>query len=84
MTVVRAACLAAACLPLVAASAGAVPFPQADRDRDGLVTFAEAKRAMPGLKEIHFGKCDPNGDGVIDRGEYPLLRNFYWMIYVDR
>jgi hypothetical protein len=84
MSIVRAVLLAAACLPLFAANAGAVSFPQADRDRDGVVTLAEAKRAMPGLAGVHFKKCDPNGDGVVDRGEYPLLWNFYWMIYVDR
>ena len=37
---------------------------------------------IPRLAEVHFRKCDPNGDGLIDQGEFPLLANFYWMIYV--
>ena len=37
---------------------------------------------MQRLSKIHFEKCDPNRDGLIDRGEYPLLANFYWMNYV--
>ena len=39
---------------------------------------------FPLLKQVHFDKCDPNGDGVIDQGEYPLLTNFYWINYQQR
>jgi hypothetical protein len=74
---VALALLAASALP-----AGAVSFSQADRDRDGLVSYEEAKRVFPRLTRIQFKKNDPNGDGLIDRGEFPLLANFYWMIWV--
>jgi hypothetical protein len=37
---------------------------------------------FPRLAEVHFHKCDPNGDGIITQTEYPLLNNFYWQIYV--
>ena len=39
---------------------------------------------VPRLSRCMFEKCDPNGDGLIDQGEFPLLDNFYWMIYVQR
>ena len=63
--------------------AGAVSFSQADRDRDGVVSYEEAKRVFPRLTRVQFKKNDPNGDGLIDRGEFPLLANFYWMIWVQ-
>lgn len=73
------ALLAASALP-----AEAVSFSQADRDRDGVVTYEEAKRVFPRLARIQFMKNDPNGDGLIDQREFPLLANFYWMIWVQR
>lgn len=74
-------------LVLLAASAvpaGAVSFSQADRNRDGVVSYEEAKRVFPKLARVQFAKNDPNGDGLIDKGEFPLLANFYWMIWVQR
>ena len=65
-----------------AVAAGSLAFPAVDTDRDGFVTWEEAHRKMRRLARVHFDKCDPNGDGLIDRGEYPLLANFYWMNYV--
>ena len=69
-------------LPLAAAggAAGAVAFSRADTDHDGVVTFEEATRVFPQLAPVHFRKSDPNGDGVIERGEYPLLENLYWTL----
>ena len=70
---------------LVVAGAGAasatVAFPKADQNGDGYVTYEEARRVFPGLKRVHFRKCDPSGDGRIDAREYPLLDNFYWVVY---
>jgi hypothetical protein len=82
MTSVR---LAAAFAALVAFTgpAGAVSFGQADRNRDSLVTYPEARRVFQGLAEVHFEKCDPDGDGAIDRGEFPLLNNFYTLVYIN-
>ena len=68
----------------LAGAAGAVAFSQADPNRDGFVTFKEAVRVFPLLKEVQFRKCDANGDGMIDKGEYPLLNTFYWMTYIQR
>ena len=46
------------------------------------MTYPEAVRVMPRLAEVHFRKCDPDGDGRIDAREYPLLDNFYWLNFV--
>ena len=69
---------------LLAGAAGAVSFSQADLNHDGVVTYEEAKRVFPRLQPVHFEKSDPNGDGLIEPNEFPLLANFYWMIYVQR
>jgi hypothetical protein len=76
-------CLAGLACAL-ASPAAAVSFIQADINRDGVVEYWEAKRVFPRLAEVHFRKCDPDGDGVVDRGEFPLLNNFYWTVYVQR
>jgi hypothetical protein len=65
-----------------ASAAGPLAFPAVDTNRDGFVSWEEARRKMTRLAHIHFEKCDPNGDGLIDRQEYPLLSTFYWMNYV--
>jgi len=68
---------------LVAGPAAAtVPFSRADANHDGVVTWPEAHRVFPKLKQIHFDKCDPSGDGLIDQQEYPLLSTFYWQNYI--
>ncbi len=76
--------LAAAALLVPAAPAGAVSFSQADANRDGVVTFEEAVRVFPLLKRVQYEKCDADGDGVIDRGDFALLNNFYWLTYIQK
>ena len=75
-------------LAIIAAFAGAaaayVAFPRADPNRDGYVTYVEAKRVFPRLTEIQFRKNDPDGDGMITKREYPLLDQFYWTTYMGR
>ena len=78
----RIAALAAALLLVLPAGAQALAFSIADLNHDGVVTWPEARRVFPRLAEVHFHKCDPNGDGIITQAEYPLLNNFYWQIYV--
>jgi len=73
--------LAAVLLAASAGAAGAVSFPQADLNHDGVVTYAEARRVFPRLMRVQFDKNDPNGDGMIEPDEFPLLANFYWMIW---
>ena len=73
--------LAAALLAASAQAAGAVSFPQADLNHDGVVTYDEARRVFPRLAQVQFDKNDPNGDGFIEPDEFPLLANFYWMIW---
>jgi hypothetical protein len=63
-------------------AAATVPFSRADANHDGVVTWPEAQRVFPRLKKIHFEKCDPSGDGMIDQYEYPLLSTFYWQNYM--
>ena len=76
--------LTLAALAASAGAAGAVSFSQADKDHDGVVSYEEAKRVFPRLTQIQFRKNDPNGDGLIGKNEFPLLANFYWMIWVAR
>ena len=38
---------------------------------------------FPRLEPVHFHKCDPGGDGRIDKREYPLLDNFYWPVVMS-
>ncbi|MFT3973906.1 MAG: hypothetical protein QM699_10775 [Amaricoccus sp.] len=72
-----AAAAAAAVLVTPGPAIAKVAFSRADLNRDGVVTFDEAERAMPRLKHVQYLKADANGDGVIDKGEYPLLDTFY-------
>jgi hypothetical protein len=67
-----------------AGAAGAVSFSWADRDRDGFVTYEEAERTMPRLSEIHFGKCDGDRDGLLDKGEFACLDALYSTMYMRR
>ena len=76
--------LTIAMLLSLAAAAHAVPFSRADSNRDGYVTFAEAKRALPGLSEIHFNKFTNEPNGTITKNYWPGLDNFYRMMYRDR
>jgi hypothetical protein len=73
---IAAALVAATCAP-----AGAVAFARADANHDGFVTYEEAVRVFPRLAPVHFRKSDPDGDGVIDQGEFPLLNDLYWLMY---
>ena len=68
-------------LPFLAGAAGAVSFPRADANHDGYVSYDEAVRVFPRLQPVHFRKCDPSGDGLIDKTEYPLLDQFYWTVF---
>jgi EF hand domain-containing protein len=82
--VTRLTAAAAAALCALAGPAAATAFAQADINKDGVVEYWEAKRVFPRLAEVHFRKCDPNGDGVIEKNEFPLLNNFYQIMYVQR
>ena len=83
MTAARLALFAAAGL-MLAGPAHAVAFSQADKNRDGIVTFEEAVKVFPLLKKVQYLKCDAGGDGLIDKGEFPLLSTFYWMTYIQK
>lgn len=69
--------LLAIALALAAGAANAVSFSRADKDGDGQVTYAEARRTMPRLSEIHFGKCDRGADGLMGTGEFACLDALY-------
>ncbi len=75
--------LAGAALVASSGAALAVSFSQADGNKDGYVTYAEAVKVFPRLKMVHFRKCDPSADGKIDADEFPMLNNFYWIIYKE-
>lgn len=80
MTLPLRLALVAALLAAAGPAAAKVPFSRADQNKDGVVTYEEASRVMTRLKQIQYDKCDANGDGVIDKGEYPLLDGFYGYI----
>jgi len=77
----RAVAAALGLVLLAAGPAGAVAWPRADANRDGVLTYDEARRVMPELMPVQFRKCDLNRDGVITKNEYPLLDNFYSLMY---
>lgn len=79
---IRARFLLLLLLGAVAGAAGAVPFP--DGDDDGYIDYNDARRSLPGLQRVDFEKYDLDGDGLIDRGEFAGLNNFYTLIYRDR
>lgn len=76
--------LAAALAPGHAVPAFAFPFARADLNGDVLVTPAEAHRSMDRMAEVHVLKCDANGDGAIERGEFACLSGLYDALYRDR
>lgn len=66
------------CVLAFAALAGpvwAVSFSQADRNNDGVVTFEEAEQSFSRLNLVLIKKADGNRDGVIDKGEMPVLNS---------
>lgn len=80
MKIVVPLALVASLVALAGPAAAKIPISRADKNRDGIVTYEEARRVMPQLKEIQYSKADSDGDGVIDRGEYPLLDSFYGFV----
>lgn len=85
MTVLRLALAACAAVAALAGAAeAAASFSRADTNHDGVVEWPEARNALPRLKKPHYERCDANGDGVIDQGEYALLNSFYWNVYQSR
>ena len=50
---------------------GANKFKQADADKNGEVSFAEAQSAIPGFTQDQFNRLDKNRDGVITPDETP-------------
>ena len=59
--------------PGVIAQAGG-DFAIADGNRDGKVTFEEARGLYPSLTKDLFRKADENRNGVLDEGEYGELK----------
>ncbi len=80
-TMLRALAVAGA-LILAGGAANAAAFAKADASHDGLVTYAEAKRVMPQLTEVSFNKFAT--DGVVTKGAWPGLSNFYDLMYRQR
>jgi hypothetical protein len=68
----------------VADGAQAQSFNRADTNHDGFVTFQEARRVMPLLSDVHFRRCDRNGDGRLDLGEFNCVTGIYNALYRDR
>jgi hypothetical protein len=50
----------------------------------GALTFAQIEQRFDGMNEIHIAKCDRNGDGLIERNEYPCVQGIYQVMYKQR
>src|ERR1700712_1784992 len=60
-------------VPVVLAQAGG-DFAIADGNRDGKVTFNEARGLYPALTKDLFKKADEDHNGVLDEAEYGELK----------
>jgi hypothetical protein len=56
-----------------AALAAAPEFSAADANRDGALSWAEAKAAMPELTDADFAAADGDGDGALSPDEYAAV-----------
>lgn len=79
MPLIRLAAVAA--LVALLGGSSAVPFPQVDRDRDGLVSYQDVRPKMPQLNEVQFVKFDWNGDGLLDYQEFLAMSSMYNTLY---
>lgn len=59
-------------------------FSAVDSNRDGVIEYTEAKRKLNNMAQVHFEKCDTNGDGVVDQSEYTCLSGIYDSLYRRR
>lgn len=75
--------IALSVFPATQGNAGAL-FSRSDKNGDGFVSYPEAQRTLPRLPEVHFLKCDRNGDGVLDKKEYLCLTSIYEAIHRRR
>lgn len=76
--------LAAVILLAAALPAWPANFAQVDADRNGIVTFDEAKRVMPELEKVSFDKfATPRSPGLT-AGQFAALNNFYTLNYLQR
>lgn len=48
-------------------------FTQADANADGVVSFEEAKAALPDMEEATIVAADANNDGALSENEYTAL-----------
>jgi len=76
--------LGAALAVAPAPPAAAISFGRADLNNDGVVTSREAYRSMDRMSAVHVDKCDRDGDGAIDRSEFPCLVGLYDALYRHR
>lgn len=76
--------LLCAALALPAPPVMAQAFSRADTDQDGFVSFEEARRVMRTLTPNHFRRCDRDGTGLLDRGQYACLQNLYQTLNFGR
>ena len=49
-------------------------FEKYDGNKDGVISWEEARGAYPTLSQILFDQADANGDGTLDPGEFTGLK----------
>lgn len=79
-----AATIALALAMLVGTPVLARSFAAVDRNSDDVIEYQEARRGLKNMSDVHFEKCDTNGDGVVDRKEYTCLSSIYDSLYNRR
>jgi hypothetical protein len=76
LAIIAAAALSASTFGMaaIAQDSSAGDFDKADGNRDGVVSWEEARGVYPTLSEVLFKQADENGDGSLDEGEYGALQ----------
>lgn len=74
LAILAAAALSAGTFGMAAMAQDGSDFVNADGNKDGLVSWEEARGVFPTLSEEVFKQADANADGNLDEAEYTALQ----------